>query len=57
MLNAIARYEMQTESKIKVELSAVQHGTDPVSMAYTHNIRYTKNSPKRKFHDGFYTPM
>ena len=48
---------MQTESKIKVELSAVQHGTDPVSMAYTHNIRYTKNSPKWKFHDEFYTPM
>ena len=28
---------METESKIKVEISAVKHGTDPVSMAYTHN--------------------
>ena len=37
ILNAIAHYEMETESKIKVELSAVQHGTDLVSMAYTHN--------------------
>ena len=28
---------METESKIKVEVSAVKHSTDPVSMAYTHN--------------------